>query len=241
MAGTLRTVLLALALFATFSFAAMICDLGAYGGDCSCSSDVPTMLSDSSAVCAQGQWTLTPNGTAYTVASVTLDLVTDKLFVAGNLVIAATSTVKMTVNSADITKSSLINVQKNLDWQGFAYTTISDWNRTASPVDIVVAVALFQTQSSNAPTFYQPDLYPIDNTCWRFNADKPASFKTAIRNITLLVTLENIPGAICGQGRDRSWVVVFIVIIILWGVILGVLAIVTCKLKWCYTKFWELK
>jgi len=195
----------------------------------------------STAVCSAGTWTITPAGSDFNLTAVTYNLGTDKLRVLGNLNIDSSVKLEFQLNSANTSASALLNVQNRLDWSGNVDMIIADWNRTNSPVTSKIPLALFQSRSAASPQFKVPGLTAPDRVCWRVIIDPLPTFEVYARNLTMVVDLERIPGTECGKNQDRAAVVVFIVIVILWGIGLGVLALVTCKLSWCYSKFWELK
>jgi len=180
-----------------------------------------------------GQWTIT--GSVSIPVGFNFFIYSDFVTVVGNYSGTVNSRTHFNLNAVNNSQTGRLDVQGILTAIGTVTFDLLDWDKTPDLVSLSIPFATYtnrMTGVSWSPS--NPGLPSAFTKCWRVTGGA-----MAYRNTTVYMnpSLGKIPNTNCETGKaDRVWVVIFIILLILWGIAFGVLAWVTCKC--CKATFW---
>jgi len=185
-----------LLLIASSSPVAYACSSGQFGADCSCTSDVQTMLSTIGssipASCSGGTWSLTGTLTwGSGPYNYVWNLGTDTIKVSGDILMTdGSSTIVWTLNS--LGKSALITVGNQLTLSGNLQSLLVNFDQTQNPAYINVQTATWLNQDYSNALSYVPSLLPALANTWQVSS---SSDFYAFHATNKQIQLNLIPGA----------------------------------------------
>jgi len=201
-----------------------------------CSANVNALmaaLSQPNATCNAGQWTI--SGSVTIPAGFNFFIYSDTVTVTGNYTGNSNSRTDFNLDPVKSSLTGFLNVQGYLISLGTVTFNLLEWDMSADTVTISDPFAQYAGRLNTASwSPSNPSLPSAFVLCWQVTGGA-----MNYRNSTVYMepALSKIPGADCSTGKaNRVWVVVFIVLLILWGIAFGILAWVTCKC--CKETFW---
>lgn len=112
-------------------------------------------------------------------------------------------------------------------------------NVALTPTEVPIKLPFVRYSTRNTARQFQPrtatviDKYRL---CWKV-ANTQANATDAQGVIFAQIALNKVEGVDCETGTvDRSWVIAFIVLLFLWGLMFGLIWLVTCKIESCHEK-----
>jgi hypothetical protein len=213
-----------------------LCPTGQFGTDCTCTTDIPSVVSlttGATVTCSSGLWTITSTAT---VAGTTISIDSDRIWVQGNLTIAANTTLQLLLNAANTSIGPYITVG-GVFWQTPLLEVDIDARNlgTTSPLTVTIPFASYAQTGQMVWPIQTARIAPFAGSfCWTLSS---AVLNIGAQNASMTYSLVRDPSKSCNTGYfDRSWVIAAIVLLFLFGAAL--LAIALISFRHCRERFW---
>jgi len=213
----------------------VLCSVGAFA----CESDVYALMTaaslpNASATCVGRTWTIT--GNLSMPSDYTWDIKNDYVIVTGSYIGIPNSVIHFWLDAVNASNSGYLDILGQTHMLGTVTFDLKNWDMTPETLTLRVPFSHYGSRTTSGLwTPQNPLLGPYYSKCWVVSG---GTMPIGNFTVTMAPVLTKKVGVTCENGGypDRTWIIAMIVLLFLWGALLGLIAWITCKC--CKDKFW---